>query len=402
MRSDFYRAFEERHRGSRDQIKSRLRFYLPFVDALRGQRQDLLVADLGCGRGEWLELLLEQGVTALGIDLDDQMLTACRERDLRVETADALAWLADQPDESCDIVSAFHLVEHLPFASLEQLVRHGLRVLRPAGLLILETPNPENIVVGTANFYLDPTHLRPLPPPLLAFLPEYHGFERTKIVRLQESIELASGREPTLFDVLGGASPDYAVIAQKQGEVENLATFAALFARDYGVKTDTLAWRYEQAHQQALRSALELARQAVEKCDTLVQQQQQQLAAVYSSSSWRLTEPLRRLTTGLRSLSGAMSARLRRANHQAWLFVRRLTRRYPVMGNCLRAAVSPFPRLEMRLRSFVAQKTVESVPWPATENCSDIQEGVALTPAARRVYADLKAAIEESASKEHP
>jgi len=408
MRSDFYRAFEERHRGSRDQIKNRLRFYLPFVDALRCQRQDLLVADLGCGRGEWLELLREQGLSGLGVDLDDQMLAACRERDLRVETADALAWLADQPDESCDIVSAFHLVEHLPFDSLEQLVGHGLRVLRPAGLLILETPNPENIVVGTANFYLDPTHQRPLPPPLLAFLPEFHGFARTKIVRLQESIELASGRAPTLFDVLGGASPDYAVIAQKQGEGENLATFTTLFERDYGVKTDTLAWRYEQAHQQSLREAFALARQAVEKCDTLLVRQQeqtlalqQQLAAVYASSSWRLTEPLRRLTTSFRSLSGAMSIQLRKTSHHLWLFVKRLTRRYPALGTLLRAAVSPFPRLEARIRSFVARKPAESVSWSALENCRD-NKGIALTPAARRVYADLQAAIEESMSKDHP
>jgi O-antigen chain-terminating methyltransferase len=276
MNVDFYLNFEERYRGSRDVIKSRLQVYRPFVEELRRLHQDLLVVDLGCGRGEWLELLKDQGITALGIDLDDQMLSACRERDLRVETADALTWLAEQPNESCDIVSAFHLVEHLPFAGLDQLVHHGLRVLRTGGLLILETPNPENIVVGTANFYLDPTHQRPLPPPLLAFLPEYHGFARTKIMRLQESAELAAGKEPTLFDVLGGVSPDYAVIAQKQGEAHLLAPFDALWEREYGVKTDTLAMRYEQAHQQAMRSALELARQAVEKSDILFRQQQQQ------------------------------------------------------------------------------------------------------------------------------
>jgi O-antigen chain-terminating methyltransferase len=302
-------------------------------------------------------------------------------------------------------------------------VHHGLRVLRPGGLLILETPNPENIVVGTANFYLDPTHQRPLPPPLLAFLPEYHGFARTKIMRLQESAELAAGKEPTLFDVLGGVSPDYAVMAQKQGDADMLAPFDALWERDYGVKTDTLAMRYEQAHQQSLRSALELARQAVEKSDMLfrqqqqqseaykqqleaqqqqiqaqqqqIQAQQQQIQAFYTSHSWRLTAPLRCLTTNLRSLRFALPIQARGTARHLLLFVLLQMGKHPALERFLRKAAGRFPRLKARLRSFVALRSTESIATPASGNHHGNQ-AVALTPAARRVYVDLKAAVEES------
>ena len=89
-------------------------------------------------------------------------------------------------------------------------------MLMPGGLLILETPNPENLVVGTSHFYLDPTHQRPIPPELLSFLPEYYGFAKLKTLRLQERRELSGGKAPTLFDVLDGVSPDCAVVAQKE------------------------------------------------------------------------------------------------------------------------------------------------------------------------------------------
>lgn len=165
MSSDFYRTFEEKFRGPRELVKSRLRVYLPFLRPLRGSFSTALAVDLGCGRGEWLELLYEQGFEAEGVDLDDGMLAACRDLGLKVQTGDALGYLTALPDDSQAIVSGFHLVEHIPFQVLLQLVAEALRVLKPGGLLILETPNPENIIVGATNFYIDPTHHRPIPPP---------------------------------------------------------------------------------------------------------------------------------------------------------------------------------------------------------------------------------------------
>jgi O-antigen chain-terminating methyltransferase len=304
--ADFYLAFENRYRGTREQIKSRLRVYLPFIEPFRRFGGAERTVDLGCGRGEWLELLQESGFDAQGVDLDDGMLASCREREFKVQTGDAVTFLMGLPEASQAVVSGFHLVEHIPFATLQTLIAEALRVLMPGGLLILETPNPENIVVGTSNFYLDPTHQRPIPPKLLSFLPEYYGFQRVKTLRLQEEIGLLDGEAITLFDVLDGVSPDYAVVAQKVGGPERMRLFDAAFAKDYGLSLDTLALQHDvrittavttsqQAAviaQQAAATAQQAATTA-QQAATSAQLAETSLNAVHASHSWRITVPLR-------------------------------------------------------------------------------------------------------------
>ena len=245
MSDGFYRAFEERWRGSRDLIKSRLRVYLPFVEPLLGLYPDAKAVDLGCGRGEWLELLKEVGFDAQGVDLDDGMLAACRQLGLKAQTQEAIGFLKSLPEASQAVVSGFHIAEHLPFGDLQQLVQQALRVLRPAGLLILETPNPENIVVGTSNFYLDPTHRNPIPHQLLSFLPEHYGFARVKVLHLQEEEGLASHKQLTLYQVLSGVSPDYAVVSQKSAAAEQMQLLGPVFEKNYGHTLEALARQYE-------------------------------------------------------------------------------------------------------------------------------------------------------------
>lgn len=244
--TDFYRAFEDRYRGPRELIRKRLEAYRPFFEPLLGVYRPANAIDLGCGRGEWLELLQEAGFQPQGVDLDAGMLAACTERGLSVTQGDAIAHLKSLADESQCIVSAFHVAEHIAFADLQALVQHALRVLKPGGLLILETPNPENLVVGTSSFYLDPTHLRPIPPLLLSFLPEHYGFARVCTVRLQESQELHQRSGITLIEVLGGVSPDYAVVAQKAATPEISARCDAAFAAPYGIQLNELAARYDR------------------------------------------------------------------------------------------------------------------------------------------------------------
>jgi O-antigen chain-terminating methyltransferase len=253
-----YKAFEDLHRGSHELIKSRLGVYLPFVEVIKSiyppapssstATPAIEALDLGCGRGEWLELLKENGVSAEGIDLDDDMLSACRVQGLKVATGDAVAYLQTLPNNSRSVISGFHIAEHLSLEDLKIVVEESLRVLKPAGLLILEVPNTENLVVGTSSFYLDPTHQRPLPSQLLTFLTDYFGFARSKLLRLQEPAPLRDELTPvSLFNVLSAVSPDYAVIAQKQGDANVLARFDNLFNQDYGLSLAILASRY-QAH----------------------------------------------------------------------------------------------------------------------------------------------------------
>lgn len=245
--NNFYKAFEDQHRGSRETIKSRLAVYMPFIQKIQEVHPNASALDLGCGRGEWLELLKDHQLSASGIDLDDGMLSACRSRGLNVQTGDAIAHLKSLPADSLSIVSGFHIAEHLSLGDLEALIVEALRVLKPAGLLILEAPNTENLVVGTSSFYLDPTHQRPLPSALLSFLVGYLGFTRSKVLGVQESVPLREEQGPTsLFAVLSGVSPDYAVIAQKAGDASTVASFDAVFSKEYGLTLELLANRYQE------------------------------------------------------------------------------------------------------------------------------------------------------------
>lgn len=247
MNAGFYRAFEDRYRGSRELITQRLEAYLPFLQPLKTLYADCPVFDIGCGRGEWLELMKREGFAPMGVDLDDGMLEACQAAGLPAQKGDALQALRALPDGSQVVVSGFHIAEHVPFSVLGELVSEALRVLRPAGLLILETPNAENVMVGTNNFYLDPTHDQPIPNLLMSFLTEHTGFVRSKVVRLQEAPALHDEQARVgVREVLTGASPDYAVVAQKQADAEQLENFEAVFEASYGLSLDDIALRYDQ------------------------------------------------------------------------------------------------------------------------------------------------------------
>ncbi|MFZ2385730.1 MAG: class I SAM-dependent methyltransferase [Candidatus Omnitrophota bacterium] len=245
MDDGFYRAFEDRYRGSRELIKLRLRAYLPFVRPLLGFYEKGEALDLGCGRGEWLELLAEAGFDATGVDLDNTQLATCKELGLNVRIADAIDFIKRLPDANLVLVTAFHLVEHLQFSQLQNLVKEALRVLKPGGILILETPNPENILTGTSNFYLDPMHQRPIPPQLLSFLPEYYGFRKVTILRLQETVRPQEKEGMSLLDVLNGVSPDYSVIAQREGDQNLLDATKGVFDVDTGCTLEQMIARYE-------------------------------------------------------------------------------------------------------------------------------------------------------------
>jgi len=166
-----YLALEQRYRGSEEDIRERLRLYLP---TLTGKGP---VLDLGCGRGELLSLLEEQGIEGRGIDGSEQMVEVCRERGLRAERADLFAALAAIPAGSLGAVVSFHVIEHLPPDSLDRLVRLAWVALRPGGVLILETPSPMALAAGARNFWLDPTHKRPVHPESLKLSFELAGFD---------------------------------------------------------------------------------------------------------------------------------------------------------------------------------------------------------------------------------
>ncbi len=171
-------AFEYEIRGTRVERQERLKAYLPSIP------RDATVLDLGCGRGEWLELLRGDGISAHGVDANRLMVEECRERQLEAERADVLDYLARTGDASLGAVTAFHLIEHLPLHDLVRLLDEVARVLQPGGVVIFETPNPDNVLVGSRDFYLDPTHRHPIPSETLKALMEDRGLQPGQVLSL--------------------------------------------------------------------------------------------------------------------------------------------------------------------------------------------------------------------------
>ncbi|MBV0932302.1 class I SAM-dependent methyltransferase [Marinobacterium weihaiense] len=218
----FYLAFENACRGSEDAIREQFNTWLDHLPP-SNNNGSLRILDIGCGRGEWLQLLSQHGYQPYGVDTNAIMIQHCRQKGLDVKATDALQWLKQQPDNSLCAVTAFHVVEHIPFELLLQWTREAYRALQPGGVLIYETPNPENILVASHTFYHDPTHRNPLTPTLLEFLAGYCGFDNAELVRLHPYPEEARlpGDDPLTARFNGHfcGPQDIGLVATKAREV---------------------------------------------------------------------------------------------------------------------------------------------------------------------------------------
>ncbi len=215
----FYFLLEERYRGTREEIKQRLLVYRNDLRAARDRAGRAgPVIDIGCGRGEWLEVLRDDGFRAVGVDSSAIQLEAARRAGVAVIQDDAFTYLRALGTGTALAVTGIHVVEHIPFPELVALMGEATRVLAPGGVAIFETPNPRNLIVGATTFHFDPTHVRPLPPEVLAILLETVGFAEVEIRPLHPSDTLdymvdQRGLDPALATLLYGPQ-DYAVIGK--------------------------------------------------------------------------------------------------------------------------------------------------------------------------------------------
>ncbi len=223
-------AFSQKFRGQVDRIKEQQRAYLEyFINTDE-------VLDVGCGRGEFLDLLKEISIKAKGVDLDEEMVQYCRERGLDAIHGDAIDYLSSLPDSSLGGVFSAQVIEHLPPRVLINLVNVSYDKLRPRGVFLAETPNPMCFLGMSTHFTIDLTHEKPIHPETIKFLMESVGFTDVIVrytspvpdeLRLQmlDSIDLSQGRSTSsvatinsnlekLNNLLFGYQ-DYAVIGRK-------------------------------------------------------------------------------------------------------------------------------------------------------------------------------------------
>jgi O-antigen chain-terminating methyltransferase len=281
----------------------------------------------------------------------------------------------------------------------------------------METPNPENIVVATRNFYLDPTHQRPIPSELLTFVAEHAGFARVKMLRLQESRELIKKVDLSLQDVFSGASPDYAVVAQKHAAADVVALTNTVFSREYGVSLEDLLRRWDgrlgriEAKAQQAEAKAQQAEAKAQQAEAKAQQAEKasnerlsELQAVYASTSWKITKPLRfikRLLVGDYAASGRSAAavvlkvkqslRPVLASSISYVF------KHPPLRKVLSSALKAFPLLHARLLAIALNTGVVPRESPNATQMNLVPYGSwshAMSPRTRQIYQDLKSAID--------
>jgi SAM-dependent methyltransferase len=207
-----YALFEERFRGRPEDIERGQRAYLELLKGAPGP-----VLDVGCGRGEFLKLLSEAGRRGCGIESNPVSAAACRAAGLEVEEADAFEALARREAASLGAVVAFQVVEHWTPPTIFRFLQEARRLLAPGGVLIAETVNTDSLA-ALRSFYLDPTHVRPVPPEALRFLAEAAGFTDVRIefrapLPSAERLEERTENDRKLNALLFGAQ-DYALVAR--------------------------------------------------------------------------------------------------------------------------------------------------------------------------------------------
>ena len=214
---NFYVEFERWFRGTEEELAKRQSVYLPYFTESKIDSKKYPVVDIGCGNGEFVGVLKEHGIRAIGLDLNKTMIERVQEKGLEGIQGDALSYLRGLPSNSLMAITGFHIVEHIPFLDLVLVFNECYRVLVPDGFVIFETPNPENLIVSSCNFYNDPSHLHPLPPSFLEFVLKTRGFPKTHIKRLhpiKKDIRDANPLVQEMAERFYGPQ-DYSVIAQK-------------------------------------------------------------------------------------------------------------------------------------------------------------------------------------------
>lgn len=218
-----YFDFENHFRGNRSQIAERQKMYIDYFKDCKH------VIDLGSGRGEFLDLLKQQRIPAVGVDLYGPFVDFCRMHGQEVVQEDAVSYLRRQENDCCDGIFAGQLIEHLNTKELISLCSDSYRTLKKGGTLIVETPNPTCVATYLNSFYLDPSHVKPVHPKTVEYFLRKAGFQEIRIIFTEQSkvgyrfpllsaeggnLEEFNDGVNFLSDIIFG-SQDYAVIAVK-------------------------------------------------------------------------------------------------------------------------------------------------------------------------------------------
>lgn len=222
-----YKGFEDKYRGAQEDIEKRQRHYLQYFKDCQH------VADLGCGRGEFLMLLAEANAKGFGVERDDAMVNECRNKGLQIYQKDILTYLRELHAEGkrniLDGVFCAQVLEHLPMDAVIEVIELVHDLLAPGKVAVWETVNPRSLYVFTAAMYMDPTHTKPLHPFTLSYIAEKAGYDgvhveylspcpdQDKMAMLPEDTEMAKGYNANMrkLNSLLFGEQDFALVTRK-------------------------------------------------------------------------------------------------------------------------------------------------------------------------------------------
>lgn len=216
---EFYLNFENNFRGSEKDIKEKVVFYAELLKRSSINYDKYPIIDVGCGRGELLSILHQYSLHTIGIDINHEMVATAKKRGLEARQADAIDFLSRSQPGKYGAITGMQLIEHIPFEELFLFFKACYRALVEEGLAVFETPNPENLNVGTYSFYMDPSHLHPLPPPLTKYALESVGFKDVEILYRNEAKKRRKKYDDPMLQELSNrlyGPLDYAVVGYKR------------------------------------------------------------------------------------------------------------------------------------------------------------------------------------------
>ena len=217
MENNYYLEFENKFRGDRNTIIDRLSMYDPLVEIIVKNNPSPKLIDIGCGRGEWIEKWKYRFDDICGIESDQKMIDICRENNLNVKHGDAIAILSSLENQTVDVITIFHMIEHIEYKKLLKLLNECLRVLTNDGILLIETPNIDSLLVSSKSFYIDPTHINPIHPDLISFDMEKIGFSNIKTYNISSG-PLKNANHLKITRILNGVAQDLFIVATKREE----------------------------------------------------------------------------------------------------------------------------------------------------------------------------------------
>jgi len=214
---DFYIGFEKIFRGNEQELYRKLSKYMFYIDEVIKEHPSLYgksFLDVGCGKGEFLDLLVKKKISAIGVEINSSLRQILESKGLRIVFADAINFLRSVENDSLLGISAFHFIEHLCFDDFILFVHLAYCKISFGGIIILESPNPK-CAYAFSNFFLDPTHIRPYPYELVKYTLEWYNFKDVKVVFSSPCpLEFRTGNNEADY-------MDYGIIAYKKPTSSN-------------------------------------------------------------------------------------------------------------------------------------------------------------------------------------